>query len=162
MITYLHKDLQYLSTLPFHCFVLLGMAALCGSIIGLERELKGKAAGIRTNAMICMGATLYMLFSEIIMTQHPGMSTDYTRIGGQVVVGMGFIGAGAIIQSQGHIIGLTTAATLWVVAAIGLIIGSGYPLVGLIITFFVIVLLVGVGKLESWILFAGKKERTSQ
>lgn len=146
--TNIHQEFQFLSTLPVHCFIQLLMAALCGSIVGLERELKRKAAGIRTNAMICIGSALYMIFSELIMAQHGVTGGDFTRIAGQVVVGMGFIGAGAIIQSRGRIVGLTSAATLWVVAAIGLVIGAGYPLFGFFITLFVVGLLTGIGKLE--------------
>lgn len=149
-----HTEFQFLSTVPIHCFVQLLMAVLCGALIGLERELKRKAAGIRTNAMICLGSTLYMILSEILISQHANGSGDYTRIAGQVVVGLGFIGAGTIIQSRGRIVGLTSAATLWVVAAIGLIIGAGYPLFSLMVTLFVLFLLVVVGKLE--LLLMGK------
>lgn len=149
----MNQELEFLSSIPLHWFVKLGMAVLCGLIIGLEREMKKKAAGMRTNIMICIGATLYMLLSELIMAQHGGSGGgDFTRIAGQVVVGMGFIGAGAIIQSRGRIVGLTSAATLWVVAAIGLIIGAGYPLFGLIVTVFVVILLIGVGKVENLLL----------
>lgn len=158
-ITTLDQELQFLSSIPFHWFIKIGMALLCGSIIGLERELKKKAAGIRTNAMICIGATLYMLLSDLIITQYPNLTGDYTRIAGQVVVGMGFIGAGAIIQSRGRVVGLTSAATLWVVAAIGLIIGAGYPLFGLFVTVFVLILLIGLGKLET--LLMGKCKLTT-
>lgn len=143
-----HQEFQFLRTLPIHCFVQLLMAVLCGAIVGLERELKRKAAGIRTNAMICLGSALYMILSEILISQHATPSADTTRIAGQVVVGLGFIGAGTIIQSRGRVVGLTSAATLWVVAAIGLIIGAGYPLFGLMVTLFVVALLTGVGKLE--------------
>ena len=143
-----HAEFEFLRTLPVHCFVQLLMAVFCGAIVGLERELKRKAAGIRTNAMICLGSALYMILSDILLTQHPNSSGDFTRIAGQVVVGLGFIGAGTIIQSRGRVMGLTSAATLWVVAAIGLIIGAGYPLFGLMVTLFVVFLLVGVGKLE--------------
>lgn len=147
-ITSMHEEFEFLSTLPIHWFVKLGMAVLCGAIIGLEREFKRKAAGVRTNVMICIGSTLYMLVSELIIAQHLSTSVDATRMAGQVVVGMGFIGAGSIIQSRGRVVGLTSAATLWVVAAIGLIIGAGYPLFGLLVTLFVVTLLIVVAKLE--------------
>lgn len=133
-----------------HCFVKLLMAAVCGSIVGIEREIHRKSAGIRTNMMICLGAALYVIAAEMIMGIHAG--GDATRMAGQVVVGMGFIGAGAIIQSRGHIVGLTTAATLWVVAAIGIVIGLGFPIFGLMVTLFVVGILVGVGRLEHMIL----------
>lgn len=133
-----------------HCFIKLLMAAICGSIIGIEREVHRKSAGIRTNMMICLGATLYVIAAEMILGLHTG--GDATRMAGQVVVGMGFIGAGAIIQSRGHIVGLTTAATLWVVAAIGVVIGLGFPIFGLAVTLFVVAILVGVGKFEHLVL----------
>ncbi|MBI5298825.1 MAG: MgtC/SapB family protein [Deltaproteobacteria bacterium] len=155
-ITPIHQELRYLSTLPFHCFVQLGVAVLCGAIIGFERELKRKAAGLRTNVLICMGATIYMILSQLLLSQSG--NGDVTRIAGQVVVGMGFIGAGTIIQSRGRVVGLTSAATLWVAAAIGVVIGAGYPLLGLLITLFVTFLLVVVGKLEFF--FLGKCQNT--
>ncbi len=145
------REFDFFNQIGFlHCFFKLFMAAVCGSIIGIEREVHRKSAGIRTNMMICVGAALYVIAAEMILGLHTG--GDATRMAGQVVVGMGFIGAGAIIQSRGHIVGLTTAATLWVVAAIGVVIGLGYPLFGLAVTLFVVAILVGVGKLEHMIL----------
>lgn len=145
------RELAFFNQIEFfHCFVKLLMAAVCGCIIGIEREVHRKSAGIRTNMMICLGAALYVIAAEMIMGLHAG--GDATRMAGQVVVGMGFIGAGAIIQSRGHIVGLTTAATLWVVAAIGVVIGLGFPLFGLSVTLFVVGILVGVGRLEHMIL----------
>lgn len=140
------REFHFLSSMPIPALAKLLMAAVCGSIIGIERELHRKSAGIRTNAMICVGAALYVIAAEMILGLHAG--GDATRMAGQVVVGMGFIGAGCIIQSRGHIMGLTSAATLWVVAAIGIVIGLGFPIFGLIVTLFVLVILIGVGKLE--------------
>lgn len=147
-VTDFRQEWAFLTSLPLHWFVQIGMAVLCGTIVGLERELKKKAAGIRTNAMICMGSTLYMLVSGLIMSQFPNPAGDLTRIAGQVVVGMGFIGAGTIIQSRGRVVGLTSAATMWVVAAIGLVVGAGFPLFGFAITLFVVLLLIVMGKME--------------
>jgi putative Mg2+ transporter-C (MgtC) family protein len=145
------KELDFFNQITsLHCFIKLLMAAVCGSIIGIERELHRKSAGIRTNMMICLGAALYVIAAEMILGLHAG--GDATRMAGQVVVGMGFIGAGAIIQSRGHIIGLTTAATLWVVAAIGVVIGLGFPIFGLAVTLFVVGILVGVGWVEHIVL----------
>ncbi|CUS88767.1 MgtC/SapB family protein, partial [Candidatus Kryptonium thompsonii] len=93
------------------------LAIVFGGLIGLERELKGKPAGFRTNILICLGSTLYMILSMKI-------AGDPGRIAAQVVTGIGFIGAGTIIQARGTITGLTTAATIFVVASIGLAIGS--------------------------------------
>jgi putative Mg2+ transporter-C (MgtC) family protein len=120
-------------------------AVICGGLIGYERERKGKPAGLRTNILICLGATLYMIISELVALKHPAQFSDPGRIAAQVVVGIGFIGAGTIIQSRGSVAGLTSAATIWVVAAIGLIIGAGYPLMALIFTGIVILTLAPIG-----------------
>jgi putative Mg2+ transporter-C (MgtC) family protein len=125
-----------------------GFAILCGGLIGIERERRGKAAGFRTNTLICVGSTLYMLVSDFII-QHLGITgVDPTRIAAQVVTGIGFLGAGTIIQARGTIMGLTTAAGIWVVAAIGLIIGAGFPLIGLICTLMVLGTLTILHKIE--------------
>ena len=115
-------------------------ALLLGGIIGWERELKNKSAGIKTNMLICIGACLYTAVSLLNQNDHGGLS-DPNRIAAQVVSGIGFLGAGAIIQSRGNIIGMTTAASIWVVAAIGVTIGCGYPVVATIFTLTTIVVL---------------------
>lgn len=115
-------------------------AFLCGGAIGYDREVKMKSAGLKTNLMICVGATLYTTISLINMHHGQGM-VDPNRIGAQIVSGIGFLGAGAIIQGRGSVIGLTTAATIWVVAAIGFTIGCGYPVVASIFTITVIIIL---------------------
>ncbi len=109
-----------------------GFAVLCGAIIGIERERKGKPAGFRTNTLICFGSSLYMLVTEFILRSTGGAQVDPTRIAAQVVTGIGFLGAGTIIQSRGTITGLTSAATIWVVAGIGILVGAGFPILGLI------------------------------
>src|SRR5690348_6409918 len=109
--------------LPF--LLRCGVAAVCGAIIGLERELKQKPAGFRTNILICVGAAMYMAVGLLLMHEDEGNAIDPTRIAAQVVTGIGFLGAGCIIQQGARITGLTTAATIWVVAAIGLIAGAG-------------------------------------
>ncbi len=125
-----------------------GFAVLCGAIIGIERERLGKPAGFRTMTLICLGSALYMLVGEF-MQQKTGMSSiDPTRIAAQVVTGIGFIGAGAIIQSRGTITGLTTAATIWVVAGIGLMIGAGFPWLGIFCCALVLYTLVILAKIE--------------
>lgn len=103
------------------------IAIFCGGVIGLERELKSKAAGIKTNILICLGATLYTSVSVLIANTlgESGFLGDPARVAAQIVSGIGFLGGGAIIQSRGTVQGLTTAATIWVVAAIGICIGIG-------------------------------------
>ncbi|MBI1807028.1 MAG: MgtC/SapB family protein [Ignavibacteria bacterium] len=137
----------FLSTLTTF-FVRAGFAVLCGALIGIERERKGKPAGFRTNTLICLGSTLYMLVSEFIFTKLGILNADPTRIAAQVVTGIGFLGAGTIIQSRGTITGLTSAATIWVVAGIGLLIGAGFPLLGFLCTILVLLTLVGLAKIE--------------
>src|SRR5205823_12180413 len=93
----------------------IAMSILFGGAIGFERELKGKSAGLRTNILICMGATL---FTQLSMAM-AGSTPDKGRIAAQIVTGVGFLGAGTIIHGKGNITGLTSAATIWLVAAIG-------------------------------------------
>jgi putative Mg2+ transporter-C (MgtC) family protein len=98
------------------------LAALLGGAIGIERQIHDKPAGLRTNMLICMGSTLFMSISTSIAQLAGG---DPTRIAAQIVSGIGFIGAGAVLHSHGFLSGLTTAATIWVVAAVGMAPGSG-------------------------------------
>jgi len=131
---------------PF--LVRCGMAALCGGLIGLERELKQKPAGLRTNILICVGAAMYMAIGMLIIRVDGVTGVDPTRIAAQVVTGIGFLGAGCIIQQGAHITGLTSAATIWVVAAIGLIAGAGFPLMALIAALMVLATLVVLAPIE--------------
>ncbi len=108
--------------------LLAAMAA--GALIGLERELADKPAGLRTNIMICLGAALFTLIS-IRLAEGSG-SVDRTRIAAQVVTGVGFLGAGAIIQHRAQVVGLTTAATIWAVASVGMAFGAGEFVVGVL------------------------------
>ncbi|MCF7811282.1 MgtC/SapB family protein [bacterium] len=124
-------------------------AILCGGLIGLNRSLHHKAAGIRDNILICLGAVLYMNISKIVAIGEPGgNSGDPARIAAQVVTGIGFIGAGVIIQGSDRVAGLTTAATIWVVGAVGLIIGANQVLIGMIATGFILLILVSLHKIE--------------
>ncbi len=132
------------------------LATLLGGAIGVERELAGKPAGLRTNILICVGAALFTQLS-IDMAQL-GFTADHrpfgdpTRIAAQIVTGIGFLGAGAILHGQGSIIGLTTAATIWAVAAIGVAVGAGAYVDGLGATLLIIVVLVGLRPLEQRLL----------
>ena len=102
------------------------VAMILGGIVGYDREKKLKAAGLKTNILICLGATLYTCIGILVATSYGG-NADPNRIAAQIVSGIGFLGAGAIMQSRGSVFGMTTAATIWVMAAIGFAIGSGYP-----------------------------------
>lgn len=103
----------------------LALSVILGGAIGLERELKGKPAGLRTNILICMGAALLTDVSISLSVGGAGRVGDPARLAAQIVSGVGFLGAGTIMQSSGTVTGLTSAATIWVVAAIGIAIGSG-------------------------------------
>jgi putative Mg2+ transporter-C (MgtC) family protein len=121
------------------------MAALLGGIIGIERQIKGKVAGLRTTMLICMGSALFMIVSLLTADK----SGDKGRIAAQVVTGIGFLGAGAILHNKDSVIGLTTAATIFVVAAIGLAAGGGYWLPAAIGTLVAIFTLFLLGELET-------------
>lgn len=118
------------------------LAVALGGLIGIERESSKKPAGFRTNILICIGATMMMILSKIILGSEGSSSTDATRIAAGVITGIGFIGAGTIIQARGMVVGLTTAATLWAVAGLGLVIGAGYYLVAGIFTVIIILTLI--------------------
>jgi len=101
----------------------LVMASVLGGLVGLERELHGKPAGLRTNMFICAGSALFTILSEMLAARFGG---DATRIASQLIPGIGFIGAGSIIRSRGSVHGLTTAATIFVLASIGMAVGGGF------------------------------------
>ena len=124
----------------------LGLAILCGGAIGVERELNRKPAGLRTNVLICFGAALYMIVSRHISGGAP--YTDPARLAAQVVAGIGFLGAGVILQARGSVTGLTTAATIFVVGAVGISIGEGMFPLALFSTISIILVLVVLRKLE--------------
>ena len=133
-------------------------AALCGLVIGLERELRSKEAGVRTHFLVCFGSALFMVVSvygfmsmtdpglvdaaKSINSLGPGQDFrrfDQARIAAQIVSGIGFIGAGTIMVNRGNITGLTTAAGMWVVAGIGMAIGCGLYIIGIVSTIFVLI-----------------------
>jgi putative Mg2+ transporter-C (MgtC) family protein len=123
----------------------LVLAAVLGGIIGLEREIRDKPAGLRTNILICVGSTLYMSISTKVAQLLGG---DPTRIAAQIISGIGFLGAGAVLHSHGFVLGLTTAATIWVVAGVGMALGSGMYSIALFVTGMSIVTLYFLSFLE--------------
>ena len=128
----------------------LVLAILCGGAIGFERELSRKAAGLRTNVLICMGSALFMIVSRHIGSGAP--YTDPARLVAQVVTGIGFLGAGVILQARGSVTGLTTAATIFVVAAVGIAIGDGMFGVAILSTSLIIVVLVALRRVERFVI----------
>src|SRR5688572_11926557 len=119
-------------------------AAFLGGVIGLERELKGKPAGLRTNMFICFGAAMFTILSERLA----GGAGDHTRIAAQIIPGIGFIGAGSILHSRGGVQGLTTAATLFVVASVGMAVGGGLFMMAMFATIVILLTLHILGYME--------------
>jgi putative Mg2+ transporter-C (MgtC) family protein len=114
-----------------HVLLRLSVAAVLGGAIGMERELRERGAGLRTHLVVCVGSALFTLvsaygFHDFLVNGGSLVRTDPTRIAAQIVSGIGFLGAGAIIRQGLSVRGLTTAATLWLVAAIGMASGAGY------------------------------------
>src|SRR5579863_7864731 len=120
------------------------LAAILGGLIGLERELKHRAAGLRTNMFICFGAAMFTVLSQ----QLAGVPSDAARIAAQIIPGIGFIGAGSILHMRGLTTGLTTAATLFVVASIGMAAGGGLYVTAMFATGLVLLTLFLLGHLE--------------
>ncbi len=124
------------------------LAVALGGLIGLERESSQKPAGFRTNILICVGSTMMMILSGLLLQGKEGSGGDFTRIAAGVITGIGFIGAGTIIQSRGIVVGLTTAATLWAVGGLGLIIGAGHYIPAIIFTAIIILTLIIFRQIE--------------
>ncbi|MFC1844186.1 MgtC/SapB family protein [Thermodesulfobacteriota bacterium] len=134
------------------------VAAFLGGLIGLERDIHGRAAGLRTHLLVSLGSALFMVMSELVATHavtltNQGLArmfSDPGRIAAQIVTGIGFLGAGTIIKEGLTIRGLTTAACLWLVAAVGMAAGGGYLLIAISTTFIALTSLIGLHYLE-WI-----------
>lgn len=114
--------MQFFDPLSIEFWIPIGMSMLCGGMIGLERQLRGKPAGIRTSILICLSTTIFIHLG----LQAMGEATDTSRVLGQVVTGVGFLGAGVIISREGTLTGVTTASVVWALAAIGSTIGFGH------------------------------------
>jgi len=134
----------------------LTVAFFLSGLIGLEREWRRHEAGLRTHIMVCVGSTLTMLTSLHVFDIYKAQGVvDPTRIAAGVVTGIGFLGAGTIMRSQDHIRGLTTASTLWVVAALGLAVGCGFFRTSIYVTFLVLLVLLFLRRMEWRVLKKG-------
>lgn len=122
----------------------LGTAVLCGGLIGTERQFRGKAAGIRTSILILLGTSIFVSLGASL----PLNDVDPTRVLAQVVTGIGFIGGGVILAREGLITGVTSAAVIWVLAALGALIGLGHLAATLVFTLATLAILIGVEFLE--------------
>lgn len=130
----------------------LTAAVFLGGIIGLEREIHGKEAGFRTYALVCLGSALVMIVStQMFETYRNVAQVDPSRIAAQVVSGIGFLGAGAIIRFPQGIKGLTTAAGIWTASGIGLACGMGFYYPAIITTFLTLVVLIIFSKIDRWV-----------
>ena len=128
------------------------LAAILGAVIGIEREIKNRAAGFRTHIIVSVGACLIMLIGiDGIGKFSSDTARDTARIAGQVISGIGFLGAGTILQKKNAVTGLTTAATLWLSAAIGLAVGIGYYEGAIIATVICLVTLISLNKISDLI-----------
>jgi putative Mg2+ transporter-C (MgtC) family protein len=137
--------LDHFDPLTRDFWVTIGVAVLCGSIVGLERQLRGKAAGVRTSILVCLGTTVFISLGASIS----GPGSDPTRVFGQLVTGVGFLGAGVMFSRQGVVTGVTTAAVIWVLAGIGAAIGLGNFEGAIALSLVTVLVLVGVEALES-------------
>ena len=135
------------------------LATFLGAAIGLERELSGKSAGLRTNLLICLGAAIFTIISKRMVNVSEGSTT---RIAAQIVTGVGFLGAGALIQDRRGVHGLTTAATIWLVASIGMACGAGFHGLAAISTLITIIVLAGLLRLAKPLERYTKKNKTGQ
>jgi putative Mg2+ transporter-C (MgtC) family protein len=125
------------------------LAGLLGGLIGLDREIKHRPAGLRTNLFICLGAAAFTLLSDRLAVEHVG---DHTRIAAQIIPGIGFIGAGSIIHARADLVtGITSAATLFVVASVGMAVGGGSYVIAVTITLLILAVLSFVGFIEQFL-----------
>ena len=137
-------DLHHVVPTPWCETISILVAFVCGAIVGFEREKGHKAAGLRTQILICVGSAVFTIAS---MTT-PLAGHEPGRIAAQIVTGVGFLGAGSILRDRQQIVGLTTAATIWTVSAIGIVVGSGYLAVGLLLSLGVLIVLASFRQIE--------------
>lgn len=139
----------------------LFVAALLGGVVGIERENKKRAAGLRTHVLVSLGSSLVMVLSEYLFHEYQGLTNlDPARLGAQVISGIGFLGAGTIIKQGVSVKGLTTAASLWAVACIGLAAGTGFYTAAVIAAAIVFITLRTLSKFENIIIY--KEEAYSE
>ena len=145
MFEFISIDPVYLTALKQ-----LVLASFLGGVIGLERDVHGRNAGVRTYLLVTLGSTLFMILSRLIGSQGgEGIFSDPARIGAQIVAGVGFLGAGAIMKEGFSVKGLTTASCFWVVAAIGMAVGSDQIFLAVVTTILTLVALMGLNNLDS-------------
>ncbi|MCR8922842.1 MgtC/SapB family protein [Dasania sp. GY-MA-18] len=122
----------------------IAVALFCGAIIGLERQLRGKPVGIRTSSLIILGTYLFVATSFLIS----GEQVDTSRVIGQVITGVGFLGAGVMLAKDGAVVGVTSASTIWVLASLGVLVACDHLLPAIKLSILVVMILYGVDILE--------------
>ena len=137
-------EINWTGPLSGEFWLRIGVALACGTMIGFERQMRGKAGGIRTSVLICLGTALFVHLG----TQLQGPARDPGRVLGQVVTGIGFLGAGVILTRGGLVQGLTSAAVIWILAGIGCAVGLGHYGTALAVSLCTVAVLVGVEMLE--------------
>ena len=146
IMQHIHDVLLYEMSSAGISLLRLTVAAILGGAIGLEREIKHRPAGLRTNLFICVGAGMFTLLSDALAVEHIG---DHTRIAAQIIPGIGFIGAGSILHNRGDLVtGITSAATLFVVASVGMAVGGGLYLTAIFATALILLCLFLLGDAE--------------
>jgi putative Mg2+ transporter-C (MgtC) family protein len=125
------------------------LAVACGTVIGIERQIMHKPAGLRTNVLICLGAAVFTIISREMVA---GSQDSITRIAAQIVTGVGFLGAGTVIQDRGGVHGLTTAATIWLMASIGMACGARFYGLAIVSTIIALFVLIGLGQIDKYLL----------
>jgi putative Mg2+ transporter-C (MgtC) family protein len=149
LVSDISQSLMTTEVTPFSACLKLLISFILGAIIGAERQTRRQSAGIRTFSLICMGSTTAMLLSIWIPQSYPDfLNGDPGRIAAQILTGIGFLGAGAIIQSRGSILGLTTASTIWVVAIMGMAVGAGMYIPAVVLTFMSLFVLFALDRFE--------------
>lgn len=141
---FINEIITLLSVLPK-----VGVATICCALVGLEREKRNKVAGIRTNILICVGSSIFTITS-FLAAEYYNLA-DPTRMLSTIVTGIGFLGAGAIIQNKDKITGLTTATLIWTISAIGILCGMGLILTPIVLTIGLISISYYFEKLEDWV-----------
>ena len=145
----INQSLATMEVTPVAASLKLFISFLLGAVIGTERQTRRQNAGIRTFSLICMGSTAAMLLSIWVPQSYPHLlNGDPGRIAAQVLTGIGFLGAGAIIQSRGSVHGLTTASTIWVVAIMGMAVGAGMYLPAVVLTLMSLFVLIALNRVE--------------
>jgi len=124
----------------------IGTAVLCGSIIGFERQLRGKPVGVRTSILILLGTYLFIAAATVVSTD----KSDPSRIIGQIVTGVGFLGAGVMLSKEGVVIGVTSASTIWALASVGVSLAVISAAVAIKLSILVVLILVGMDLLEDY------------